>query len=251
MRIGRPPSSALYPPVGQGEPAAGLTALGERLTFTCSGNGCRVEAEYRVRAEAAGRFAFEFVLPAGQPVTVEVGEERLGARTVPAEPYSAREQLAFPWAGEGRVPGDLELHRARFEGALPSGEGRIRVSYFQPHSSFELGHGYFSKGRFVDTVDYEIWPLGEWPRAEGFRIELEVRMSREPPAWWTRNPRSLACHGVTRVVPRPEEVQTFTRSQPVPGEPRQEGDRLVLRAVLGPELPDSLSCSFGAQDLLR
>lgn len=256
IRVDRAPSTALYPPSGQGEPGPALSALGERLVFSCAGSGCRVEAEYRVQAAAAASWTFEFVLPAGQPVTVELGDNRQSAQTVPAEPYSQREAEAFGWTRQGFHPEGLTLHRARFQGALPAGESRIRVSYFQPHSSVEHGHSYFSDGRFVDTVVYELWPLREWSRAAGFRIDLEVRMARDEPSWWASHVgtvRGLRCHQSIERLRQPQEVPGFDphRSEPISTEPAQQGAQLVLRATLGPEIADRLACDFGDEDLLR
>jgi hypothetical protein len=234
------PSSALYAP-----PAGGLTVTGEELTLDCK-ERCAVTATYAVTAAKEGRLAFEFILPVKEQVAVRVGPTGTAVKVGPAEPLSEREAKAMREARTGAVRNDrVHLYRARFEATLAAGATRIVVTYSQPLGAYERDHGYFKKGRWVQTFQYEVWPLKEWTLAPGFTAKLTVTMPRPAPSWWKRTfgkVRSIACRGLTPA-----------QWSPLPGgRLTQRGATLEYRADLGARsLPDQLVCSMGDEDLIR
>jgi hypothetical protein len=233
------PSSALYAPAG------GLTVTGEELSFDCGDTRCAVTAAYAVSAAKADRLAFEFILPVKEQVAVRVGPAGAAVKVGPAEPLNERETKALAAAARSFRNDRASLFRARFEATLAAGANRIVITYNQPLGAHERDYGYFKKGRWVQTFQYEVWPLKEWTLAPGFTAKLTVAMPRPAPSWWKRTfgtVRSIACHGATG-----------EKSAPLPGARlTQRGKTLEYRVDLGAAaLPDRLGCSLGDEDLIR
>jgi hypothetical protein len=233
------PSSALRAPAG------GLTVAGEELTCACA-ERCAVTAVYAVTAAKEARLAFEFILPVKEQVAVRVGRAGAVVRVGPAEPLNEREAAGLAAAGARSFRGDrVPLYRARFEATLAAGANRIVVTYDQPLGAFERDHGYFKKGRWVQTFQYEVWPLKEWKLAPGFTAKVTVTMPRPAPGWWKRTfgkVRSIACHGHAGGKDAPLAGARLT----------QRGRTLEYRADLGAAtLPDRLVCNLGDEDLIR
>ena len=233
------PSSALYAPAG------GLTVTGEELTFECDGR-CAVTAAYAVTAARAGRLAFEFILPVKEQVAVRVGPAGEAVKVGPAEPLGAREAKAMR-AALARAHRDdrVALYRARFEATLAAGANRVVVTYVQPLGAYERDYGYFKKGRWVHTFQYEVWPLKEWTLAPGFTARLTVTMPRPAPGWWKRTfgtVRSIACRALKEDSSTPLVGARLTQRQ----------GTLEYRVDLAAAtLPDRLVCNLGDEDLIR
>jgi hypothetical protein len=230
-RVPHVPSSALYPPPAEVE------VRGETLAFRCAGRRCEVAATYRVHAAAEAELAFEFVLPVDAGITVRVAGRPVAAESTEAAPLGDLDRRLDLSVAERE--GGPKLYRARFTGRLAAGESEIAVAYTQPLGAHERDYGYFKDGRWVDVLQYELWPLKEWKRAPDLRIELLVAMRREAPGWWTRNfgtARSIKCLGGDGPLKdaRLEQV----------------GGALEYRATLGPAFPDRLLCHLADEDLL-
>lgn len=230
--VERSPSSTLY--------AAGahLVVQREDLSFRCTRRACRVEAIYRVRAAAPARQTLEFISPDANKLLVEVNTLRpLQVSSVPLD----RDERARVAAGMGlRGRERTQLHKARFNAVLRQGLNTIRVRYRQRLSSQERDYGYFSDGRFVHLLQYELWPLKGWQLDKGFSLNLTVKLRRGAPSWWARNfgrYTDITCskRGRGRAV-------TLQR--------RQRGGYLVLSARLGANFPDRLICNIGDDDLV-
>jgi hypothetical protein len=233
------PSSALYAPAG------GLTVTGEELSFDCT-ERCAVTAAYAVTAAKEGRLAFEFILPVKEQVAVRVGPAGAAVKVGPAEPLNQREAKAMDAANARSFRSDrTPLYRARFEATLVAGANRIVVTYSQPLGAYERDYGYFKKGRWVQTFQYEVWPLKEWALAPGFTASLTVTMPRPAPGWWKRTfgkVRSIACRSLKGDTSTPLVGARVT----------QRGRTLEYRANLAAAgLPDRLACSLGDEDLIR
>ena len=230
-RVPESPSTALA------ARAEGLVVERERLTFLCGAEACDVTAEYDLSAPAAERVRLEMVLPGPGAVTARTNGDEGPVRVVPAEPLKPEELRGLPEAG----PGEPTLHRAAFEAPLRAGPNTIVVRYVQPLGGEEVGHSSRRAGRFVQRFRYELWPLREWTRKDGFRIRLAIGVQRPAPGVWQRwfgHPRSVACLTSDPAAPALE------------GRLEQKGDRLWLEAELGPAFPDRITCYVGDDDLM-
>jgi hypothetical protein len=137
------PSSAARPVLPPGDL---LVVLGESLSFRCNDTACDVEARYRVRAKDAVNTELAFVLPQASPVAVHVGTQIATVAVTSAPEPAPEDEVQFERIG-GR---HLATSQARFPVAFAAGENVVSVSYKQPLGRREYGHGYFSRGRFVD-----------------------------------------------------------------------------------------------------
>ncbi len=230
-RVPEAPSTALA------ASATGLVVERERLTFLCGTEACAVTAEYDVSAAAPERVRLEMVLPGPGAVTARTNGEEGTVQVVPAEPLKAEELRGLPEAG----PDEPALHRAAFEAPLRAGSNTVAVGYVQPLGGEEVGHSSVRSGRFVQRFRYELWPLREWMRKDGFRIRLAIGVERPAPSLWQRwfgHPRSVACLTNDPAAPTVE------------GRLEQKGDRLWLEAELGPSFPDRITCYVGDDDLM-
>lgn len=245
LLLGSSASANLRAPVVVREsPSAALSAPGPRLKvereslrFSCASASCDVTAEYEVAAEAATRVRLDFILPAESPVTAATNGETGAATVVPAQPLRPEEASVLPPV----MPGAPALFRAGFESALRPGRNSVAVRYVQPLGAEEVGHGYGKKGRMVQLLRYELWPLREWRRSDGFRIHLAVSTERPAPGLWQRwfgTVRSLTCISSDPAIPLPE------------GRREQKGDELVYEVELGPAIPDRVTCYLGDEDLM-
>jgi len=242
--VPKPPSSALLPAGDK------LAVAREELRLTCGPELCRVEATYHLDVSAALEVELEFVLPTPSPITVLVGGAPTPSQAVKAAlPVPAG---AEPERGPGPPWGDT--YRARFRVSLAQGAAVLKVSYDQPLSAYETDYGYFKDGRFVHHLDYELWPLKEWRRLPGFRIDLTVSLPREPPGAWARtfgDPFAFRCVGDDRPGKDAQGGYLPGRRVFLP-EPAQQGGLLVLRARLdrAGDFTDGLTCFFADSDLL-
>lgn len=254
FEILQPPSSALAPPPASpasSGPAPRVLAESLDLQGGAPGAPYQVRATYRVHAERAADYALSFVLPGPAVVQAIVND-------APPQTVASAEPPARPRPYDRRDP---PPHSARFTASLRPGENRITVRYQQPVAQLEHGHSYFSKGRFVDTIRYELWPLREWPLAPDFRLDLEVRIPRPAPGFFARarhRYRMLRCQGVSRPAapqqnpapPEQEAVPPAPVVTPLTTQLLQEGDTLRLQAALSTTFPDTLRCHSGDADLL-
>jgi hypothetical protein len=230
----QPPSSAARALAGPNEQ---LAVLHESLTFHCSDAACDVEARYRIRALAPLTAELAFVSPQPAPLSVRVGS----VATVVDVSTSAPEPVTEDAIGaETTVLQERHLAavQARFTAAFAAGENDLTVSYRQPLGRREYGHGYLRKGRFVGFFRYELWPLQEWRRAAGFRVDGEVVIHRPPPSWWQRifsTPRAVGCVGS-------ELLQNLALIQ--------RGDDLHLTFQVTDPIPRRLWCEIGDEDLV-
>ena len=230
-RVPESPSSALA------APATGLVVERERLTFLCGAEACDVTAEYDVTAAGAENVRLEMILPAPGDVTARTNGSPETVSIVPAEPLRDEELRGLPEPGPGEPP----LHRAAFDGALRPGPNTIAVRYRQPLGGEEVGHSSRRAGRFVQRFRYELWPLREWTRKEGFRLRLAIGVERPAPSLWQRwfgHPRSVSCLTSDPAAPSVE------------GRLEQRGTHLWLEAELGPSFPDRITCYVGDDDLM-
>ena len=230
----RPPSSAARP---VGGPSDQLTVLHEALSFRCSDTSCDVEARYRIAAGAPVTAELAFVSPQASPLVVRVGT---AVATIQVTPAPA--ELVGDAAIHGEMRALEEQHltavEARFTASFAAGENIVTVTYQQPLGREEHGHSYFHKGRFTQLFRYELWPLLEWKRAPGFRIDAEVAIHRPRPSWLKRlfsTPRSLGCDGS-------ELLQNLSL--------QQRGDELHLTFQVTELMPRRLWCVIGDEDLV-
>lgn len=160
--------------------APDLIVEGEHLSFTLgrpySGSEsadwrdlrqAEIEAVYQVRASAPGAapVSFEFVM-ASMPSAVEV---LVNGKAVPA-PQPTPKPIE---QGRTREPEDA-LVSVHFEGVLHEGANELRVRYRQTLAKYEMRYGYFTSSTWASAVEYELWPLHEWPLAPDFRLQVEV-----------------------------------------------------------------------------
>ena len=75
--------------------------------------------------------------------------------------------------GRTREPEDA-LVSVHFEGVLHEGANELRVRYRQTLAKYEMRYGYFTSSTWASAVEYELWPLHEWPLAPDFRLQVEV-----------------------------------------------------------------------------
>lgn len=229
----QPPSSAAHPVAAPGDR---LIVMGESLSFRCNETSCDVEARYRIRAKEAVNTELAFVLPQASPLAVHVGTQVATVDVSGAPEPAPEDEVQFESLAPGR--GKLATAQARFAAAFAAGENIVSVSYKQPLGRREYGHGYFSRGRFVDYFRYELWPLAEWKHAPGFRIEGEVVIQRPRPSWWRRlfsTPRSVGCRGA-------EPLNRVTLEQ--------RGPELHLVFQIPDPIPRRLWCEIGDDDLV-
>ena len=219
-------------------PAISLTVDREVLGFVCGARECLVTAQYEVRSAAASRVQLEFILPAEGPVTATTNASPDSVQVVPAAALRPEEVRTLPAGG----PQTARLFRAGFQSTLREGSSTVTVRYSQPLGAEEVDYGYLKKkGRMVQQFRYELWPLKEWKRSPGFRVELSVAIERPAPGWWKSrfgNPRSVVC-------------LTSDPSAPVPaGHLEQRGAQLWYEAAFGPSIPDRITCFVGDEDLM-
>jgi hypothetical protein len=229
----QPPSSAARPVAA---PGAQLIVMGESLSFRCDETSCDVEARYRIRAKEAVNTELAFVLPQASPLAVHVGTQVATVDVSGAPEPAPEDEVQFESAALGKRK--LATAQARFPAAFAAGENIVSVSYKQPLGRREYGHGYFSRGRFVDYFRYELWPLAEWKHAPGFRVEGEVVIQRPRPSWWRRlfsTPRSVGCRGA-------EPLTRVTLEQ--------RGPELHLVFQIPDPIPRRLWCEIGDDDLV-
>jgi hypothetical protein len=234
----QPPSSAVHPLTPPGDL---LLITGETLSFRCGDAACDVEAHYRFQARQAITTELAFVLPQAAPLSVRVGTASATVDAIvdvtPSEPEPVTEDETRP---ETTILANRHLRavRARFTAALVPGDNVIVVSYMQPLGRREYAHGYFRRGRFVDFFRYELWPLGEWKHAPGFRIDVEVVIARPVPSWWSRlfsTLRSVGCRG----------AQTLSHVTL-----EQRGNELHLVFQIPDPISRRLWCEIGDDDLV-
>jgi hypothetical protein len=229
----QPPSSAAHPVAA---PSDLLIVMGESLSFRCDETSCDVEARYRIRAKEAVNTELAFVLPQASPLAVHVGTQIATVDVSGAPEPAPEDEVQFESVALGKRK--LATVQARFPTAFAAGENIVSVSYKQPLGRREYGHGYFSRGRFVDYFRYELWPLSEWKHAPGFRIEGEVVIRRPRPSWWRRlfsTPRSVGCRGA-------EPLNRVTLEQ--------RGPELHLVFQIPDPIPRRLWCEIGDDDLV-
>jgi hypothetical protein len=229
----QPPSSAAHPLAPPGDL---LTVMGEALSFRCDDTSCDVEARYRIRAKEAVNTELAFVLPQASPLAVHVGTQVATVDVSGAPAPAPEDEIQFESLALGKRR--LETAQARFPAAFAAGENVVSVSYKQPLGRREYGHGYFSRGRFVDYFRYELWPLSEWKHAASFRIECEIVIHRPRPAWWRRlfsTPRSVGCRGA-------EPLNRVALEQ--------RGPELHLVFQIPDPIPRRLWCEIGDDDLV-
>lgn len=230
-RIPEAPSAALA------APGEGLTVEKERLDFLCGADACTVTAEYAVFAPRETRVLLEMILPVAGDVTATTNGAASSVRVVPATPLDEDEARNLPEPGPGVPP----LYRAAFDSALREGRNTVAVRYSQPLGGEEVDYGRSRTGRMVRRFRYEAWPLREWSRSPGFRIELAIGVERPAPGLWARlfgHPLSVAC------------LTSDPASPSVAGRLAQKGNRLWLEAELGPSFPDRLTCYIGDENLM-
>jgi len=244
IMIPKPPSSALLPAGDR------LAVAREELRLTCGPERCRVEATYHLEVAEALEVELEFALPSPSPITVLLGDAPTPSQAVQAGlPVPAGEQ---PERGPGPPWGDT--YRARFRVCLAQGAAVIKVAYDQELAAFETDYGYFKDGRFVRHLEYLLWPLKEWRRLPGFRIDLTVSLPREPPSAWARtfgDPFAFRCVGDDRPG-RDEHGQRVAGRRAFLPAPQQQGGQLVLQARLDQagDFAHTLTCFFADADLL-
>jgi hypothetical protein len=229
----QPPSSAARPVAAAGNL---LIVMGESLSFRCDETSCDVEARYRIRAKEAVNTELAFVLPQASPLAVHVGTQVATVDVSSAPEPAPEDEVQFESVALGKRK--LATAQARFPAAFAAGENIVSVSYKQPLGRREYGHGYFSRGRFVDYFRYELWPLSEWKHAPGFRIEGEVVIQRPRPSWWRRlfsTPRSVGCRGADPLNRVALE---------------QRGRELHLVFQIPDPIPRRLWCEIGDDDLV-
>jgi hypothetical protein len=230
VEVHRSPSSSLY------RAGAALVVKGEDLRFNCGRQTCAVQAVYHVRAHAAVKVPLEFICPGKNTLTVKVGAAPATVTSV-ALPAAERKKIE---AGMGFSRTRPDLHKARFVAQLRAGANRIQISYAQKLSALERDYGYFKKGRFVHRLQYELWPLKGWKLAPDFRLDLQVKLLRKAPSWWTRT------FGTVKAMTCGKQG----KGKAITVKPKQQGAYLVLAARMGKEFPDRLTCRFGDKDLL-
>lgn len=251
VELPRYPSSTLY------QPGRAVVALREALTFTCNAEKCDVIADYHVVAQAKAVRHFEFILPTQANVVVQLGNTSVPVQVVASEPFDLREQQAVSRYFNKTAMGTL--YRASFTSPLQLGFNTIRISYPQPLSKLERDYGYFKKGRFVNVLQYELWPLKTWVRSVDFEIQLLIKMQQAKPGWWRRHfgtGRSLVCRQVTFEAcdftqDDLQELADCTQTSTFSEKPVQQVDYLVLTTILKDNLPDRLFCEMGDEDLLH
>jgi hypothetical protein len=190
-----------------------------------------------VTATEATRARLEFVLPVRSPVTATTNGVEGSVQVVPATPVGPGWEKLPAETGPAAAP----LFHAIFESAFRAGPNTVTVRYSQPLGGEETGYGYRKAGRMVQRFRYELWPLREWKRSPGFRLELAVAIDRPAPSWWARrfgNPRSITCLASNPAVPAPE------------GRLEQRGGQLWYEARLGPSFPDRITCYIADEDLI-
>ncbi len=231
----QPPSSAAHPVAPLGDL---LIVLGESLSFRCDDTSCDVEARYRIRARETVNTELGFVLPQAAPLAVHVGTQiaTVDVSGAPEPAPAPEDEVQFETFALGKQ--HLATVQARFPAAFAAGENVVSVSYKQGLGRREYGHGYFSRGRFVDYFRYELWPLAEWKHAPGFRIDGEVVILRPRPSWWRRlfsTPRSIGCRGA-------EPLNHVALEQ--------RGQELHLVFQIPDPIPRRLWCEIGDDDLV-
>ncbi len=227
----RPPQIVWQPPSGSiGSQAAGLEIAGETLNFACTLQSCGVLAVYRVSARGPVTADFQFLMPGPGPLQVRVAGVEAAAQVSSYQPVSKEEASLFDHWSQDRI----DLFQARFRGRLPAGPATIEVRYTQELGMEENDYDYSGPGRFMRFFIYSLWPLKGWTLTPDFVLELTVDIAREPPNWWRRHfgtILSIECR-----LPG--------------GAANQEGLKLVYRARLGRDFPDTLKCFLGDDDLL-
>lgn len=246
LLLGSPASANLRAPVVVPEsPSSALAAGGpgltvdrESLRFVCGPTSCDVTATYEVTAAAAVRVRFDFVLPVESNVTAVTNAEAGAVTIVPARPLRPAEAAALSRDAQGAP----RLFRAGFESSLRAGPNTLTVGYRQPLGAEETDYGRGKKrGRMVQRFRYELWPLGEWKRGEGFSVRLSIGIDRPAPGWWQLwfgAVKSIACVSSDPAVPLP------------PARREQRGGELWYEVELGPSLPDRITCYLGDDDLM-
>jgi hypothetical protein len=231
----RAPSTAAFP----AGPADAIEVLGETLRFVCGDDACDVEATYRLRAREAVALDLSFILPSPQPVTARVGRAAAPVEVAAAPPSAVRDDDVPRDERMGWADRPPPVYQARMSASLVAGDNVVVVTYRQPLGQYERDHGYFSKGRFLGFFRYELWPLGEWKRAAGFRLDGDVAIHRPAPSWWQRTfskVRSVGCRGL----------------DPAAGGAReQRGDELHFAFHVTDPIPKRLWCFIGDDDLVE
>lgn len=224
-------SSSLYP-------VTGLTVEREELRFICRLRACDVSATYTLTAQRAQQVKLSFILPDHAQVQVRQSGQTLPARIVESEPLDVREQRSISRAWRKPTP---VLRTASFHASLSQGTSQLEIRYTQRSDARELDYGYFSDGRFLYQIRYEVWPLKEWTLAPSFKLAWHVSFERSaaPSLFkrWFGKVDTLQCQD--------EKGRQLGAALP------RAGLRVSFsRELTAAALPERLICRLGPEDLV-
>jgi hypothetical protein len=197
----------------------------------------RVTALYIVSALSEKEYAFEFIMPANEEVSVTIN----GKKATAEKPVLLKKEIS----GTSMMQNRSELWKAAFAGKITAGDNAIEVSYDQPVSVSEVHHGYFTKSKWSSAVGYELWPLAEWRRAEDFKMTISAVM---------RDDRSLLNNmlgGKYAIKLRGQDARDKDYYDIHAVEIKREDERIKITAEFSKNFPGRLIVLYGDNDALK
>ncbi len=218
--------------------------------------GCNVRALYAITTKTERGVALEFILPSEDPVTVFINGEKVKVDSreivmtdTTRRAYRLSEVCHFCGSKFSR------LYAASFDGKLRAGTNKIEVHYRQPYSFYETAYGYFKTSEWLNSFEYELWPLRSWEVSPGFKMNIRVQLQR--PGWLKRitTDSKLECSGENLQIPThfklpPQStsennfeswIKQNTRTD-VKLNRRNEADQAIFTTTMTENFPDRLSC---------
>ncbi len=229
------PSSAPSAPLGQVD----LKVSSEALHFLCGPDQCSVSATYQIQASEQVRVELRFLLPVEKEVNAHVGSSAASLRIHSAEEQvtALAKRIDFGYAKE-KPP----LYQAIVKLDLNKGSNEVTFEYNQPLGAMEHGHGYISEGRMLSEFTYVLWPLREWQRSQEFKIDVSVTTDRPRRSLWKF------------LFGKKKEIGCLLEGQgqkPLKGVRQQQNQKYIYQAQIISEIPDTLHCYLGDEDLVE
>jgi hypothetical protein len=196
----------------------------------------RVTAVYQIISISEKDYAFEFVMPANEEVSIVIN----GKKALSEKPALLKNEIK----GTSMMQFRNELWKVLFDGKMIAGDNTLEVSYSQPVSFSEVHYGYFTKSKWSSAVGYELWPLAEWRLADDFQMKIVAVMEND--GSFVRNIFS----GKYDIKLRGQYVIDKNYDDIKEVEIKKEEGKIIITAEFKKTFPARLTVLYGDKDAL-